>query len=138
MQFTVPQFIEHEAKIVGPLTFKQFTYVGFAAAICFVLYFLAPFSIFLLGVLVLGGGALALAFVKVGGRSLPTIVANVFRYSVGQKGYIWKKKEEQKLVYKIESKPITQKAKEKEKFVLKIEGQSQLKKLHTQIETKSK
>ncbi len=138
MQFTVPQFIEHEAKIIGPLTFKQFTYVGFAGAICFVLYFLAPFSVFLLGVLVLGGGSLALAFIKVGGRSLPTIVGNVFRYSLGQKAYIWKKKEMPTIIYKTEAKPMIKKVEEKEKFTLKEEGQSQLKRLQTQVETKNK
>jgi len=36
MRYTVPQFIEHEAKIIGPLTFKQFTYLAMAGAGCFV------------------------------------------------------------------------------------------------------
>jgi hypothetical protein len=137
MQFTVPQFIEHEAKVIGPLTFKQFIYVGFAGAICFVLYFLASFPVFLLGVLVLGGGSLALAFVKIGGRSLPTIVANVFKFGLSPKIYIWKKKETPTLVYRAELKPIAQAPEEKEKFSLKKDEESQLKKLRTKIETKS-
>ena len=39
MQFHIPQFIEHELKILGPLTFRQTIFVGIAAAVCFVLYF---------------------------------------------------------------------------------------------------
>lgn len=136
MRFSVPQFIEHEAKIVGPLTFKQFVYIGLAGAVCFVLYFSVPFSIFLLSCIVLGGGGLALAFLKIGGRSLPIIVANFLRYSLTPKMYIWHKKEQAVAqVYKKEVKKKTEKEGEDE-LPLKIAEKSQLKKLHTKIETK--
>ena len=65
MRFQVPQFIEHEAKVIGPLTFRQFIYLGIPAAIGFFLYFLAPFSVFLVvTVFTVGIGAI-LAFFKV-------------------------------------------------------------------------
>ncbi len=63
MNFQVPQFIEHEAKIVGPFTLKQFMYVGAAGGISLVLYFSAPRLVFILGTIVLGGISLALAFI---------------------------------------------------------------------------
>lgn len=95
MRFTVPQFIEQEAKIIGPLTFKQFIFIGIAAALCFIFYFLfgkTNFSIFLtLSIIVLAVGA-GLAFLKVNGRGLPTILANFFRFILGSKLYIWKRK----------------------------------------------
>jgi len=40
MQYQVPQFIEVEDRIIGPLTLKQFLYLAFAGAILFVLWFL--------------------------------------------------------------------------------------------------
>ena len=138
MRFTVPQFIEYEAKIVGPLTFKQFVYVGLASAVCFVLYFSVPFSVFLISCIVLGAGALALAFLKIGGRSLPTILANLLKFSITPKMYIWRKKETPVTVYKKEIPAPAESTKDEEELPLKIAEKSRLKKLHTQIETKTK
>ena len=95
MRFTIPQFIEHEAKIAGPLTFKQFMYVGGAGATIFVLYFSMAktnFALFLFLALVITLVALAMAFVKIGGRTLLTILANLFRFLIAPKKYIWKHK----------------------------------------------
>lgn len=91
-QFTVPQFIEHEPKIVGPLTFKQFIFIGIAGGICFILYFSAPFFIFVLLSIVIMLGGFALAFLKSGGRSLPVVLKNFFVFSVAPKMYLWKQK----------------------------------------------
>lgn len=139
MRFTVPQFIEHETKIVGPLTFKQFVYIGTAGAICFILYFSVPFKIFIISCFILGGSGLALAFLKMGGRSLPALFANFLRFSLTPKMYIWQKKKQTPTVFKKEEKPSSAKATEgEEELPLKIAEKSQLKKLRTQIETKTK
>jgi len=135
MRFTVPQFIEHEAKIVGPLTFRQFIFIGIAGGICFILYFTAPFQIFLLAAVVLGGGAATFAFLKIGGRSLPTVLGNFSKFFISPKIYIWKKKEVKFEVFKKEEKIIEEKEAE---LPLKIAEKSQLKKLRTQVETKTK
>lgn len=37
MQFQVPQFIEVEDKIFGPLTFKQFVYIAGGVALMYLL-----------------------------------------------------------------------------------------------------
>ncbi|MBI1971398.1 MAG: PrgI family protein [Candidatus Wildermuthbacteria bacterium] len=91
MQFQIPQFIEREAKVVGPLTFKQFVYLGVPGAFAFFLYFTMPFFIFLVGTIALGFMGFALGFVKIGGRSLPTLIMNALSFSVGPKTYIWQK-----------------------------------------------
>lgn len=135
MRFTVPKFIEHEAKIVGPLTFKQFIFIGVAGAIGFILYFALPFSIFLIASLILGGGAMALAFLKIGGRSLPTILGNFLKFSISPKMFIWRKIEAPIKVFK---KKEVKKKEVEEELPLKIAEKSQLKKLRTQIETKTK
>ena len=139
MRFTVPQFIEHEAKIVGPLTFKQFIFIGMASAIAFLLYFSVPFSIFLTASIILVGGAAALAFLKIGGRSLPIILANILKFTASPKIYLWKKKEEAVEIYKKSEQPAPASAtEEEEELPLKIAEKSQLKKLRTKIETKTK
>ena len=135
MRFTVPQFIEHEAKIVGPLTFKQFIFIGMAGAVGFILYFTAPFYIFLIACLILGGGAVALAFLKIGGRDLPTVLGNSLKFLISPKMYIWRKKETLVKVFKKEE---IKKEVPEEGLPLKIAEKSQLKKLRTQIETKTK
>lgn len=137
MRFTVPQFIEHEAKIVGPLTFKQFIFFGLAGGVGFVLYFILPFNIFLVVCIVLGIGAMALAFLKIGGRGLPTIVSNFLKYNLSPKIYVWRKKEQAPIkVFKKEG--VKKEKEEEDKLPLKIAEKSRLKKLRTQIETKTK
>jgi hypothetical protein len=135
MRFTLPQFIEHEPKIVGPLTFKQFVYIGVAGGICFILYFIAPFSIFLIASLILGLGAIALAFLKIGGRSLPAILGNFLKFSLSPKIFIWRKIEAPITVFKKEK---IKKEEVEEELPLKIAERSQLKKIRTKIETQTK
>jgi len=137
-QFTVPKFIEHEAKIVGPLTFKQFVFVGIAGAICFFLYFTLAkinFFLFVLVSALLMAGAFALAFLKSGGRSLPTVLKNFFGFSMSTKLYLWKKKGgglPPKIVEKISVKEV------EEKEIPTVVGKSRLKNLSNQIETRTK
>ncbi len=133
MRFTVPQFIEHEAKIVGPFTFKQFIFIGIAGAICFILYFSVPFSLFLLSCIVIGGGAMALALLKVGGRSLPSVITNFIKFKLSPKMYLWNKKPGTITILE-QKKP--KKEEEREEIPLKVVKKSQLKDVQTKIETK--
>jgi len=138
MRFQLPLFIGRETKIVGPLTFKQFLFIGIAVGIILVLYFTLGkinFLLFLLSAVILMGGALALAFVNVAGKSLPSLVGNFFVFLVTSRVYLWKKKKVSPKLIKLEKKP---ESKVKEAPVLKIAERSQLKKLSTQIETRTK
>lgn len=135
MRFTVPQFIERESPIVGPLTFRQFIYIGTAGGISFLLYFSLGksnfFTFILITTALLVAGA-ALAFIKIGGRELPTIVANSFRFFISPKMYIWKKTDKPVEVMKKEIKKAGV-----AEAPLRVAGSSQLKKLSTQVETKT-
>jgi len=133
-QFTVPQFIEHEAKIIGPLTFKQFIFIGVAGAICFIFYFTTPFFVFILATIVIMLGGVALAFLKSGGRSLPVILKNFFSFSLAPKIYLWKQKTG--LPPKIIKIAPIQKEIEKSS-VPTVAGKSRLNALSTQIEVKT-
>lgn len=138
MPYVVPKFIEMKPKIVGPLTFKQFIFIGIAGAISFLLYFtLAKKSFFLFIVFsfILISGALSLAFLKSGGQPLPTILKNFFIFSARPKLYIFKKKVlPPKLVPKKETPP-----KKKEEPVLKVTPKpGRLQKLSTRVTTRTK
>jgi hypothetical protein len=92
MRFQVPQFIEVEDKIFGPLTVAQFIYlaggVGWLIAMLVVLptwlaiLVGAPFA--LLG--------LALAFFKVNERPFIAVMQSAFEYWGKHKLYVWDKK----------------------------------------------
>ncbi len=92
MRFEVPQFIEIEDKIFGPLTWRQFVYIGGGAGIAVVLFFLAPFLIFVLFGMPIAALSFALAFYPVNNRPFAVFLESVFRYFKGSRLYLWQKK----------------------------------------------
>lgn len=76
-QFTVPQFIDVEDKIFGPITARQFIILladGILLFICYKLFDLVLFAVLLA---VLGGFGLVLAFVKINGQSFHYFILNI-------------------------------------------------------------
>jgi PrgI family protein len=91
MRFQVPQYIEVEDKIFGPLTFKQFIYIAGGIGISAVLLSILPrFIAVILSVPVLVFG-FALAFFKLNERPFALIIEDFFKYYIGSRLYIWKK-----------------------------------------------
>jgi len=93
MRFEVPQFIEIEDKIFGPLTLKQFIYLAGTAGVSFVIYTTLPFflAIILIAPFIVFG--LALAFYKHNNRPFITLVESWFNFTIKGKLYIWKKRQ---------------------------------------------
>ncbi|MBU1046330.1 PrgI family protein [Patescibacteria group bacterium] len=91
MQFQVPQFIEVEDKIFGPLTFKQFIYLAGGAGISFTLYVLLPSFISYILIAAVIGLSLALAFYTVNNKPFIGVLESAFKYWWSHKLYIWKK-----------------------------------------------
>lgn len=78
-QFTVPQFIDVENKIIGPLTVRQFMIILGAAVIIGISYKLFDFTLFLtVGIVTLVFAAL-FAFVKINGRPFHLFMLNAFQ-----------------------------------------------------------
>ena len=78
-QFTVPQFIDVEDKIIGPVTTRQFVIFLGGAAIIAISYKIFDFSLFLfVSVLCLGLVAL-FAFVKINGRPFHFFFINLIQ-----------------------------------------------------------
>ena len=76
MQYQVPQFIEIEDKIFGPLTFKQFLYVGGGAAIGFIMYSALPKILAIVFGAPIVGFFMAAAFYQVNGRPFLVYIDN--------------------------------------------------------------
>lgn len=89
MQFQVPQFIEVEDKIFGPLTFKQFIYVLGGIGASYILIRIFPIIIAGPLILLVGGFAAALAFLQYNGRPFILAVENAFYYFTRTKLYLW-------------------------------------------------
>ena len=127
MQYRVPQFIEHEAKILGPFNMVQSLMIGGVIAVCFILYFSVGqtnFFLFLLIAAVLLGIALGISFGKVEGLSLPVVAKNFMNFVISPRIYLWRRKES--TVYlstQRENKPrVVQAVPEKSNLKLRNEG----------------
>ncbi|NBD74000.1 hypothetical protein GVX82_03610 [Patescibacteria group bacterium] len=130
MRFEVPQFIDVEDKIFGPLTFKQFAYVAGGVGFIVILYTMVGlvFAI-LLGspMLILG---LALAFFKVNNRPFSEMVRSFLLYATNRKLYLWKHQPKQ-----VERKE-TQQEEPQERPALRTNTQSKLKDIAWSLDMK--
>lgn len=79
MQFNVPQF-ETEDKLVGPFTVGQFLYIAAASVVSFLLFPLLAIWFWFAVSVILVGGSLAFALIKVGGRPMPIFLLSAAYY----------------------------------------------------------
>lgn len=93
MQYKVPQKIDLEDKIIGPLTLKQFIYLLSGVMLDYLIFssiassFLAWLLIFIVSLL-----ALAFAFVQVEEQPFSYLMANFFSYLLRPKIRLWDKR----------------------------------------------
>ena len=94
MRFQLPQFIETETKLVGPLTLRQFLWVAGGASILFLLFMTVGLSFFFFaaGIPVAAIFA-ALAFLKMEGIPLINYLAYLLSYLLNPKRYIFRKED---------------------------------------------
>jgi hypothetical protein len=108
MRFEVPQFIDVEDKLFGPLTFKQFIYLGGGGGLCYALYKLIPWIYVSLPLmLVVAGLAAALSFYKLNNQPFIKVGQSFISYMAKNKLYVWKKEvEKQKTRPVVTEKPV--------------------------------
>lgn len=92
MQFKVPQFIDVEDKLFGPLTFRQFVYLAGGAGIVYVLYKVLPLWIAIFFIIPVAGLSALLTFYKINGKPFVFYLQAGFNYLVSGKLYIWKQR----------------------------------------------
>lgn len=90
MEYQVPQFIEVEDKIVGPLTLKQFIYLAGGAGLCALFFFTLPLIFAIILGVPIGSFAVALAFYRMNGKPFIEIIEAGFAYYTSAKFFLWR------------------------------------------------
>lgn len=91
MRFSVPQFIDVEDKIFGPLTLKQGIYIIGGGGAAYLIYALGGIAGVVLVGIPLFGLAVLFAFVKINNRPFVEVASAAFFYYIKNKLYLWKR-----------------------------------------------
>jgi len=91
MQFQVPQFIDIEDKIIGPLTLKQFLYMAGGLMVLAFLWLYLELGLFIIVAVPIVLLSLALAFYKINGRPFIYFLGALATYLTKPRLYLWKK-----------------------------------------------
>lgn len=97
MRYQVPQFIDVEDKVIGPLTVKQFIYLAGGAGMCFVIFKYLPIYVSIVIIAIIGPLSGALAFYKINNKPFIDFLESAFLFYTKQNLYIWKK-EDKKII----------------------------------------
>jgi hypothetical protein len=128
-QFLVPQFIDVETKIIGPVTTRQFLIMMVAGMIDFILYKLFYFNTFLIIAIPLTGIFAIMAFFKINGMPFHFFFLNLVQTLKRSSLRIWRKAE-------ITALPPVEKAEVKKEFIAKpVIGTSKLSSLALVVNT---
>ena len=90
-QFVVPQFIDVEDKIFGPITTRQFLILLVGGISIFLAYRLADFGLFLTLTIIIGGLSLVFAFVRINGQVFHFFLLNIIQTMKKPSLRIWNK-----------------------------------------------
>jgi len=97
-QYQVPQFIDVEDRILGPITMRQFFIMLIPLGVGIVLYFLLKFWLVVIIIIPVIGACALFAFYKPYGMSFSRFFAAFLTFSLKPKMYIWQHEEEAKVV----------------------------------------
>jgi len=120
MRFPVPQFIEIEDKIIGPLSWRQFGELAFAGAISFISYFLFVKWVWFLISIICFSIAFLLAFGKPYGLRADQMVFWAIKHFTRPRFYFWQAPQK-KIEIEIEELSFEKEKKKEEKKSFKIE-----------------
>lgn len=90
-QFIVPQFIEVEDKILGPITTRQFIILLVVGIVVFLSFRYGDVALFIFSLIVFGLGGLTIAFVKVNGQAFHYFMLNMIQTLRRPSRRVWHK-----------------------------------------------
>lgn len=90
-QFVVPQFIDVEDKIFGPITTRQFIILLVAGILIFLSFRFGDLSLFIFTLVFVGTLALLFAFVKINGQQFHYFLLNLLQTTRKPSLRIWNK-----------------------------------------------
>lgn len=116
MQYKVPQNVDIEDKVVGPLTIRQFLILLVTAGIILVLNFFLGFlgPIFYMIAILIGALGVGLAFFKYGDQNAEVFILSAYKTFVNPRKRVWQKEEPKELELKADKQeePISKKESE--------------------------
>ncbi len=90
LQYNIPQFVDAEDKIIGPLTIRQFASLAIGVVILGFGWALAPdISVFIILGTPVFVATIAFAFVKVNGQTFATFITNIIRFVLKPTLFLW-------------------------------------------------
>lgn len=107
-QYFVPQFVEQETKILGPLSLRQLVIVLVGVGINYLLYLTKNTALTIFGFLFFTLGSLAIAFLKVEGQDFITIIKSALSLAFSSKVVYWEAEHEKDGIKIVEKEPIEQ------------------------------
>ena len=98
-QFQVPQFIDVEDKILGPITMRQFFIMLIPMGSGILLYFLLRFWLVVIIEIPLIAGCALFAFYRPYGMRFSRFFSAFLSYSLKPRMFIWKREEQARVVF---------------------------------------
>lgn len=97
MRFHVPQFIEKESKLIGPLTLRQFLWFLGGGTVFIIAQFFLSGTTLLIATAFIAAGTASLAYLKIDDVPLPKYIGNAFIFLLSTKKYTYRGDENNKL-----------------------------------------
>jgi hypothetical protein len=90
-QIVVPQFLDVEDKIIGPISVRQFLEMLFGAMIIFIFYSIFDISLFAVSTFLVGSITLIVAFVRINGQGFHYFILNFISAFTRPRLQVWRK-----------------------------------------------
>ena len=129
-QFQVPQFIDVEDKILGPITMRQFFIMLIPMGAGILLYFLLKFWLVVIILIPVTIGSAIFAFYRPYGMRFSRFFGAFLAFQMRPRMYIWRRAEKEKVVF-------TSAARPKESTVAQPIARGNLKDKKSSVETGS-
>jgi len=123
-QFLVPQFIDVEPKILGPLNLRQFIIIVIGIVAAVLCYKFADLALFILECIVIVCIVILVGFIKVNGREFHFFLLDVITFVFGSNIRVWRK--EERLQFVLEAKAAVEKEFDNEKVEIRGNKLSEL------------
>lgn len=94
-KFVVPQFIDNEDKILGPITVRQFLICLFSMLPVVILYTILPFMYFVPSAVLVVGIAMVFAFLKVNGQPFHIFAVNALQTAARPPLRVWNRQHDE-------------------------------------------
>ncbi len=136
MQYSTPQFIEEEGKIISFLTYRQFFVLVGGGGVIILLYWTIPwFSVFIICAIAVGLVAAAVAFLKIGHQGIVSFMLSMIGFTLRPKTYTWQRKDTVQRT-EIKKSPAAKPKEPPLKSVPLVAGPSKLQQIQNRVETK--